>query len=99
MEFEAPTSKETVENNPDTDIKKRALLGKLAEEAVVELHGETAKDQTGEGEIFSQRRVAESLIRHEAQLLIGRRQEEISTERQGLAEQKAETTKSAEAAA
>jgi hypothetical protein len=96
VEFEAPQAKRETR---EQDLHKRALLGKLAEDAVVQLHGETSVHQNTEGEIFSQQRVDESSIRHEAQEFMSRRQAEVSTEREKLKSGNADFVRAAEAAA
>jgi hypothetical protein len=96
MAFEAHI--EARKEPSEADMQKRALLGKLAEDAVVELRSENGNVQS-EGEIFSQERILEGSIRHETQLFMSKRQAEVTIEREKLKSENADFARSAEAAA
>jgi hypothetical protein len=99
VEFEARQEKQRKRENTESDLQKRALLGKLAEDAVVQLRGETSNPGVQEGEIFSQDRVDEGTIRHETQLFMSKRQAEVSNEREKLKTKSGNFAQAAEAAA
>jgi hypothetical protein len=99
MAFEASKPEQLRSDNTEVDRQKRAMLGKLAEEAVVQLHGETVDSSGAEGEIFSQNRISEGFVRNETQLFMHSRQQEVSVESKKLEAKAPHSVHMAEAAA
>lgn len=95
MEFEAPKGELHETDDTESALKKRAILGKLAEGGVVELRGENSGS---EGEIYLQKQVEESTLRHMAQTFMGERQAAIAAEQKKL-NRRADSARVAEVAA